>query len=679
VQSKSVTWRALLIGLILIPFNAYWVIQIEIVWYSGHPTCASLFFNTIFILVAIIVGNLLAVKFAPKAALSQGELLTIYVILCIASTISSHDMLQILIPSIPYISWFSTPENEWMELFGRYIPSWLSISDKNVLRGYYEGGSTLYTAAHLKAWLTPMLWWTSFIFALLFVMVCVNVIVRRQWTEQEKLTYPIIQLPLAITEKGGASGFFSNRLMWIGCGLAGALNVLNGLNFYFPSLPSIPVKVSQHNLGVYFTNKPWNAIGWLPLSFYPFAVGLSFFLPLDLSFSTWFFYLFRKAQQVFAAAIGLRNLPGFPYLNQQSSGAWIGLGILAVWITRRHLRTVLKRVFVREDEAPGKAEGGRWKVEGGRHPELRMGPEGLRIPRVVTSELPLTSSFVDDAREPLPYRWAFWGLIGGLFFLIGFSVRAGMTIWAAVVFFMLYFGISTAITRMRAELGPPTHELTPMNAGHIMVDFFGTRRLGAANLTIIAFYWFFNRSYRNHPMPQQLEGFKMAERTNMDNRKLVFAMMLAVIIAVPASFWAMLHMSYIVADAPGRWFAWETFNRLPNYLNFPSPTNYPALTFFGAGFVFTFFLMAMRMRFLWWPLHPAGYALSTNFGIDYIWFCLVISSFAKWVILRYGGLKAHRNAIPFFLGLILGEFVVGGFWSVLSVILQQRTYTFWIF
>ena len=171
----------------------------------------------------------------------------------------------------------------------------------------------------------------------------------------------------------------------------------------------------------------------------------------------------------------------------------------------------------------------------------------------------------------------------------------------------------------------------------------------------------------------------MAERTNMDNRKLVFAMMLAVIIAVPASFWAMLEMSYKVADAPGRWFAWETFHRLPTYLNFPSPTNYPALTFFGVGFVFTFLLMAMRMRFLWWPFHPAGYALSTNFGIDYIWFCLVISSCAKWVILRYGGLKAHRNAIPFFLGLILGEFAIGGFWSVLSVILQQRTYTFWIF
>ena len=97
------------------------------------------------------------------------------------------------------------------------------------------------------------------------------------------------------------------------------------------------------------------------------------------------------------------------------------------------------------------------------------------------------------------------------------------------------------------------------------------------------------------------------------------------------------------------------------------------------GFLFTLMLMAMRMRFLWWPFHPAGYALSINFGIDYIWFCLVIISLVKWLILKYGGLKVHRQAVPFFMGLILGEFAVGSFWSALSIIIQRPTYTFWIF
>ena len=258
-------------------------------------------------------------------------------------------------------------------------------------------------------------------------------------------------------------------------------------------------------------------------------------------------------------------------------------------------------------------------------------------------------------------------------------MQAGMSAWAAVLFFLTFFAISTAITRMRAELGPPTHELTPMNAAHILVDVFGTRRLGARNLTVMSLYWFFNRSYRNHPMPAQLEGYKMAERTGMDNRRLLMAMMLAVVVAVPASFGSLLHMSYRAAGAPGSGFAWETFNRLQTRMLTPTDPDGVRILFLGIGFAFTFLLMVMRMRFLHWPFHPAGYALSTNFGIDYIWFCLVVASAAKLLVLKYGGIKAHRRAVPFFLGLVLGEFAVGSFWSALSVAIQQRTYTFWIF
>jgi len=106
---------------------------------------------------------------------------------------------------------------------------------------------------------------------------------------------------------------------------------------------------------------------------------------------------------------------------------------------------------------------------------------------------------------------------------------------------------------------------------------------------------------------------------------------------------------------------WESFNTLQQQLSYPSGTNYRSVLLMVLGFSFTIMLMVMRMRFLWWPFHPAGYALSINFGTDYIWFCLVIGSLIKWVILKHGGLKAHRKAVPFFHGLILGEFVVGSF------------------
>ncbi len=664
-ESPSVTTRAVLIALALIPLNSFWIMQIEIVWYSGHPTCASLFFNTVFILLLLTVLSLGIKRFFPQWAFSQGELLTVYIMLNIASSIASHDMLQILIPLIPHVLWYATPENEWNELFAKDVPHWLSIWDKRALEGYYQGNSTLYLAQHLKAWFMPMLWWAAFICVLLFMMLCINILVRKQWTEDEKLAYPIIQLPLAVTENSGKASLFSSRMMWLGFALAAGVDLLNGISFFEPSVPSIPLKCSQHNIGKYFTESPWSAVGWLPLSFYPFAVGLSFFLPLDLSFSIWFFYLFRKGQQILARALGMSSLPGFPYLNAQSSGAWIGLAILAVWISRRHLSAVIKEglsSFQRERCKAGSGEGKNGRMEGWK--------DGGRQPSILPSFHP---------SNPLSYRWALVGLLSGWLFLLFFCVRAGMSFWVVVSFFILYFGISTAITRMRAELGPPTHELTPMNAGHILVDVFGTRRLGSANLTPISFFWFFNRSYRNHPMPIQLEAFKMAERTGMNVKRLTWAMMLAAIVAVPISFWALLHISYREGGAPGRGFAFESLNRLQAWVAFPTSSNSAAIGFMGLGMLFTFLLMAMRMRFLWWPFHPAGYALSTNFGVDYIWFCLVISSAAKALILRYGGLKTHRKAVPFFLGLILGEFTVGSFWSALSVLLQTRTYTFWIF
>ena len=61
-----------------------------------------------------------------------------------------------------------------------------------------------------------------------------------------------------------------------------------------------------------------------------------------------------------------------------------------------------------------------------------------------------------------------------------------------------------------------------------------------------------------------------------------------------------------------------------------------------------------------------------------VWSCLFISWLAKLIVLRYGGIKTHTRMIPFFLGLIVGEFVVGSFWTIISVISSIETYRFWV-
>jgi hypothetical protein len=63
--------------------------------------------------------------------------------------------------------------------------------------------------------------------------------------------------------------------------------------------------------------------------------------------------------------------------------------------------------------------------------------------------------------------------------------------------------------------------------------------------------------------------------------------------------------------------------------------------------------------------------------MGYMWFPILIAWLLKRVILRGGGLQGYRTAVPFFLGLVLGEFVVGSIWNILGIVFQFEIYKFW--
>jgi hypothetical protein len=183
-------------------------------------------------------------------------------------------MLAEVIPSFGYAYWYATPENEWKEVIWKYLPNWLTVNDKEILRGYYEGDSSIYNLHTIRTWLSPVVAWSSFTFVMVFIMLCITVVLRRQWTESERLTYPTIRLPMEMTNP--KSGFFRNRLMWMGFAVAGGICLINGLNVLYPSIPQIPVK--RRSISHYFTTKPWNAMEGLHIGFYPFIRGLVYFV-----------------------------------------------------------------------------------------------------------------------------------------------------------------------------------------------------------------------------------------------------------------------------------------------------------------------------------------------------------------------------------------------------------------
>lgn len=626
---KNVTWRAILIGLILIPFNAYWIVLIETVYYSAHSTTIGFFFNTIFTILVLISLNALLEKFFSKLTLKQSELLTIYIMLCQSSALVGHSMMQILVPSIATPLGLATPENEWKELFWQYIPKWLVVSDETALKGYIGGfktASSLYTARHIKAWLTPVIIWSGFIFTLVFVMICMNVIIRKQWTERERLTYPLVQLPFEMTNK--VSGLFRNKLMWLSFIIVALIDIINGLHFFFPAIPYLRVRV--YDLGTLFTTKPLDSLGYAPLAFRPYCIGLLFLIPLDINFSCWFFFFFWKAQLILGSMLGYRQRPEFP---EQTTGAYISLFFITLWIGRHHLVRVLKSVL-----------------------NLAKGEN------------------IEDGRtEPLRYRTAVLGLILGFVLILLFCWKAGMSLWAGAVFFALYLMTEVSLTRIRAEVGSPIHDLHFAGPEYLMVDIVGVRKIGPRSLSIIPFFWFLTRAHYSDIMPHQLEGFNLADRAKISGHGIITAMLVATVVGTLVAFWVLLDTGYRYWSSG---FGEESFRRLQSWLSYSNPPDMAGVGFFVYGLLFGIFLMFMRIRFIWWPLHPAGYAVSSTYGLRDWWSMFLLTWIIKRLILKFGGLRMHRKVMPLFFGLILGEFAIGSFWSILGVIIKRTTFNF---
>jgi hypothetical protein len=645
---RTVTFRAVTIGLFLEVVNAFWVVMMERIRYSAHPTTISLFFNCVFFLVVLTGINSIVARFRPRWALVQGELLLIYAMLCIGSCMAAHDMGQILVPTLVWPFAQNNNSNQYLALFGRFLPKWAMMTDVHAAKDYFGGRGTLYTREHLLAWLAPTLIWTAFITVLLFVMQCVNSLIRKQWTDNERLTYPLARIPLEITDtmpggrKRGEASLVKNRLFWAGFVLAATIDTTNSLNYYFPSIPPILTPGNGQGFfdaGQWLTTKPWSAVGWTPLSFYPFVIGLGMLMPMDFLFSAWFFYLTWKLQSVMVVANAWDSDPRMPYANYQAFGAYMLFFASTLWLSRQYFQKVVRCALGKPTD-------------------------------------------ISDKDEPLSYRGAFLGLALGLVALIAFSMALGLSWWLAFAFFFIYLALALAITRMRAELGTPVHDLHFTGPDWALTDLIGTRAIGASGLAVFSLFFWFNRAYRAHPMPHQLEAFKMAEATGArrEMRGWFWVLLLAGAVGMICAFWAMLHLNYVygaTAKASGT-FGAEAWDRYAGWIKQPKTGSPQVGAAIIIGFLFAAFLQAMRVRFTWWPFHPLAYAVSGSWEMNLLWMPLLIAWIIKSILLRYGGgMKTYQASLPFFYGLILGQFVPGSLLNIWGILTANPTYQFW--
>jgi hypothetical protein len=633
---------AIILGIVLVPVNCFWLAQMEMVTQYGagqgggpFPTTFSLFANVIVILLALRLLNTLLARVAPRWALNPAEMLVIYTMLCIASALDAIDFMDILVPMIAHVHRYDDPAagRPYAQDILQWIPSYFTLSNKDALVAWHEGKpEMLWRMSTLRAWAAPLLTWGGVIAVLLWVMLCLTAMLRRRWIDQERLSYPITFIPVQIAQ--GSRGIFGAGAFWVGFGLAAGISLLNGLAIIWPWLPTLRVKL--WDLSPWFVGRPWNAVGWTPISFYPFGIGLGYLLPPDLLFSTWFFHWLLKAERVLASATGLLGYDAqAPYVEQQCFGAYLFVAAFGLWLGRRYFAEVLRTAF------------------GGR----------------------------DGVRETFGPSWSALGAIGGMVALTLFFVQAGMSVWLAVLAWGVYWLIALAVTRMRAELGPPAHDLHMGGPDHMLPILLGTRGLGPRNLNLLTWFFWFNRAYRSLAMPHMLEGFCMARRQRFSESAMVKAIIIGGALGAISTFAALIIFGYqhgaeakMAGHVTG--FGWEAFGRLRGWLGNPTEPRYPALGAALGGMLFAAGLHRLTVQYLWWPLHPLGFAIAGSYSMSTLWCPMLIAWTAKTCLLHYGGQRAYMRAVPFFVGLLIGDYTLGCIWPLIGWFTGRIMYSF---
>mgnify|MGYP005836317019 CR=1 FL=1 len=616
-RQRFVTWRALALGAGLLPLNSYWLTWN--VWHYQHITGgASLFSTAVFVICALLALNWLLGRWRPAAAFSPGELLVVYMMVTFGTTMcaSGWDWMANLPTYLTYPFRFATEHNRWTENLLPLLPPWLVVSDPVAVRGFWEGQMTPYSRAVLGPWLRPILWWTSFVVALVWALFCLSSLLRRRWAEEEKMAFPIAQVPLELADPRGR--VWRSRAFQIGAVGSGFLYLLGFVNSLVPAIPG-------PTFGFYygqFTSRlpPWTGIRQPWLWYEPFLVGLSYLIPLDLLFSLWVFTVLVKVEQVLTVQLGwnTQTWVGPPYIDNQALGALLALVVMALWLDRGYLAALLRGAL------------------------LGRGPLG-------------------DAREAMPHRLALLGIAAGVGYLAWFLLRMGIPGPVTAAFLGLLLLISLTLARVRAQLGPPHHEFTDAGPSQLMTMVLGSRAFGPRTQAAFTLLDPFTFSQRGNPAPLAIESLRMGQE-QASLRGLAVPIVMAAAVGSISLFWANLHLHYpegagVRSHMAPAFVAYHEFASLDQRITQPTGGNWVALIATGGGAAAWVALMALKLRFPTFPLHPVALPVAIGSGIEGTVAAVFLAWTAKLAVLRWGGRGSYRISLALALGVIVGSSV----------------------
>lgn len=645
-SKRGITARSVIIGLLLAAGHTCWIVYEETA--LGHfgvsLTSFMLVQSTLGLLFLLTILNSLLKRTVPAWMLSPAEMMVVFCMTTISAVIAGFDLLQNLVPVLLWPFYYGGPDNQYAP-FTRLMPRWFVPQNKAVIRQFFIGSQEFwgfFRADVVRAWIVPMAFWGAFLFLLAATMLCLASIARRQWVDRERLSFPIIDLPLAMARENTAGWMIRSPLFLIGFGVTALVMSMNCLSGLFPAVPRMQLNVVNVGRSA-FVSPPWSGMNPIYIAWWPYAIGLCYLMPLDVSFSCWFFYVFIRLMCALGTAQGWREPNAgfspdqFPYFQNLTYGAWLGMFIVVMWGARSHLAQVWRTAIRRQKGSDG-----------------------------------------SDTQEPMPYRTAFFGAMAGFVLLVAIAIKSGLRPHLALLFFTIYFLAIIVMTRIYAQIAVPLFELAFFSTGSAMTGFTGTSALSRQDATILTSFHWFNRCYRQHPMGHELESFVFAEKLGQRARPMVWIIIIALIAGIAVGLLTTLQIYYDRGAASAKVIGaqvgvgWEAWNLLTTWTAGPHPPHASVIGTVLASTGFVFLLALARNAWFGFPFHPLGYAFACSYAMEYIWAVVLVTWLIKALVVRYGGLKLYRRSLPLFFGIVLGDAVTQLVWGLVMSALGAK-------
>ncbi len=647
-EIRRIRVRAPLLGLflaiaicLLTPYNNIYLRATPLG--GGHFPLAPF---VIFLILAVFI-SLISAIFRSSLLLTGPELLVIWIEMVIGSGIAYTGFARTFLLNLTASQHFATAGNRWKEVLNPLIPPALTPTDHQAISLLYNGlpGGRKMSwfevagAIPWDAWLSPLLHWSIFVLLSYLVMLFLINILSRQWIHNERMNFPLLKVPemigKAVSEEKTGS-FFLNRFLLTGLAIPVFLHLINGLNLYYPSIPTIPTLFLA---GPYFSESGlFTGFQKLKIYLYPSFIGFAFLTSRQISFSFWFFFLAG------CLLYGILNLLGYsipaselgvtfgPTLarpeEMQMIGAYGVFFLFLVWLARLHLLDVCKQSFFLKKPTPGRSE---W----------------------------------------FDVRISFWGAVTGFLLIIWWYIRLGMAPVTAVLIVCAFFMIMLVATRIICQGGLAYFTLTAAPTDG-MIALFGTKLFaGVSGLLAGMSQKVLFVDLRESLLPSLLHARQLQQ--NKTPGLLLFSGLAVTIVAsMTVSILAMMTLCYRygIRELQLDWASQSTtavYENIYRLIEMHTTTGTWIFLFAVAGALLMLILVTCYHRFYWWPIHPIGYLTAYSSAMRILWVSFFIGWACNALCMRYGGIPLFKKLQYFFIGLIIGDFLMGGIWALVGL------------